>query len=408
MHPLLPRFVSLSLLLTSLFCSSPMMAQFATGHKISLPQDRMLIPLPNRLFYVDSVYSPLPDTASIGVVYRAMAGKVVPTYLKEGLSQQVKLFLFSQFPGLDPTHRPVRVRIDTFSYTEDPTQGYAFEADLTFFAKDSTGQYAPIYTANIDVETNGLSRGGRMADELIRACTALNTYLNDPQTHPNYLSDYEQNMKRAAVEMKLDTSRYATDRTDEDNILTCNKRRVGVYLSENELITNRPALVGKLAIEDTRNYAVLFRPNARRARYRFFGFSDGAGLYINTGQYGGPRSRYVRVAEVGRYLLWQDDYVTMSELSTRAAASSAGAAGGLIGGLIGGLVGAAATTRNDCIAIDIKTGKLMHITPDVLVSILARNPALAAAYEAEGKPRKANKIYEYMVRNNQMVGTLTD
>ena len=335
------------------------------------------------------------------MVYRPIAGDVVPTYLKGGLTQNIGSSLLSHYPQITLKHRPVRLRIDTFLYTEDPTQGYSFEADLTFFAKDSTGQYAPFYTANIDIETSGMSRGGRMADELIRVCTAMNTYLTDPLTHPNYTSDYEQKMKRASVDMQLDTCRYAADRTEEDNVLTCKQRRTGVYLSENDLINNKPALSGKLAIEEKKGFSVLLRPNTRRSRYRFFGFSDGVGLYVNASQYGGPRFKYVRVAEVGRYLLWQDDYVTQSEVTTRAAASSAGAAGGLIGGLVGGLIGAAATTRNDCIAIDTKTGKLIHVTPDILNTILADQPVLLTDYEAAGKPRKAQLMYEYMVRYNQ-------
>ena len=164
-----------SLLLGGLLHSTTTVAQYGSGHKISLPlAEKSSLPLLNRLFYIDSVYSNIPDTASVGVVYRPIAGDVVPTYLKGGLTQNIGSSLFSHYPQITLKHRPVRLRIDTFLYTEDPTQGYSFEADLTFFAKDTTGQYAPFYTANIDVETNGMSRGGRIADELIRVCTAMN------------------------------------------------------------------------------------------------------------------------------------------------------------------------------------------------------------------------------------------
>lgn len=375
-----------------------------SGFKLNLPLAKTPDISPDRLFFIDSVYATFPDTACIGQIYRAGIGEMAKTYFKDGLSSNMSASISSHFPQLKEQHRRVRLRVDGFSYVEDPTQGYNFDANLTFLRSDSLLGYVPFYTAILDVEMSGLGRGSRILDELLRAIKGMNTYLNNPTKEPAYLSDYEVKMKKAAVEMKMDSSRYG-DQTSEDNLLTCQKRRPGIYLTETDLIMNRPALLGDLIVEKRDDFALLLKPNKRRSQYKFFGFCDGQDVYINTNLYGGQRSRYARVLQVGRYLLWRDDYVTLNELTTRAATMPAAATGGLIGGLVGGLINAASTNRKDCIAIDVKTGKLMHITSSALTRILTDQPALLADYEAAGKPRKSELMYEYMVRYNQGVTT---
>ncbi|NID10569.1 DUF6563 family protein [Fibrivirga algicola] len=391
--------LTLATLFLSVTCATSAVAQ--TGFKLNLPLAKMPDISPDRLFFIDSVYATFPDTACIGKVYRAGLAEVAKAYVKDGLSSNMSASIFSHFPQLKDQHRPVRLRVDGFSYVEDPIQGNNFDANLTFLRADSLLGYVPFYTAILDVEVSGMGRGSRILDELLRAIKGMNTYLNNPTKEPPYLSDYEVKMKKAAVDMKMDSSRYG-DRTSEDNLLTCQKRRPGIYLTETDLIMNRPALLGDLAVERRDDFATLLRPNKRRAQYRFFGFSDGQDVYINSNLYGGQRARYARVLEVGRYLLWRDDFVTLNELTNRAAAASAGGiAGGFIGGFVGGLVGAASTSRRDCIAVDVQTGKLVYVTSGVLKRILADQPALLAEYEAAGKPRKSDVIYEYMVRYNQ-------
>lgn len=390
--------LTLATFLLSAACAPAAVAQ--SGFKLNLPLAKMPDVLPGRLFYIDSVYATFPDTACIGQIYRAGIAEVSKAYFKGGLSRNMSASIFSHYPQLSEQHRPVRLRVDGFSYVEDPTQGGNLDANLTFLRSDSLLGYVPFYTAILDVEMSGMGRGARVLEELLRAIKSMNAYLGNPTNEPAYLSDYEVKMKKATADMKMDSVRYG-EPTSEDNLLTCQKRRPGIYLTETELIMNRPALSGELVIDNRDDFAVMLRPNKRRAQYKFFGFSDGQNLYINTSQYGGSRAKYARVQNIGRYLLWRDDYVTTGELSTRAAAASAGVTGGAIGGLIGGLVGAAATNRRDCIAIDTKTGKLIHITSDILVGILADQPSLLADYEAAGKPRKAEKMYDYMTRFNE-------
>ncbi|WP_375444078.1 DUF6563 family protein [uncultured Fibrella sp.] len=390
--------LTLATFLLSVGCATSAVAQ--PGFKLNLPLAKMPDISPDRLFFIDSVYATFPDTACIGQIYRAGIAETSKAYFKGGLSSNMSASIFSHFPRLSDRHQPIRLRVDGFSYVEEPAQGGNFDATMTFLRLDSLSGYVPFYTAILDVEMAGMGRGARVLDEVLRAVEGMNTYLNNPAKEPAYLSDYELKLKKAAADMKLDSSRYG-ERTDEDNLLTCQRRRAGIYLTETELITNRPALSGELIIDSRDDFAFLIHSGKRKARYKFFGFSDGQNVYVNTSQYGGIRTKYARVQQIGRYLLWRDDYVTSSEMSTRAAAVSAGAAGGLIGGLLGGLVGAAATTRRDCIAIDARTGKLIHVTPDALTRILADQPTLLADYEAAGKPQKSERIYDYMVRYNQ-------
>lgn len=364
------------------------------GVKISLPPAKVADNDPQRLFYIDSVYTTFPDTAAIGTVYRPMLGDMQPAYLKDGVSKSVEQWLFTHFPSFRPSQRPVHLQIDQLTYLEDPTQGYELEAELTFFQQDSTRQFVPFYKATIETATGGFGRGGNIAEQLLRAIGQMNAYLNDPAKRPNYLDDHEEAMRKAAVDMKLDTARYAAELTPDDNLLTCKQKREGIYLNEEDLIRNRPALIGALETVSRKETTSLIRPDKRRSRYRFLGFCLAGDLYINTSLYGGNRAVYTRVLDIGPYLLWRGNYVTMAERSTNAAAVGAA-------GLVGGLIAAAATNYRDCIAIDTRTGKLMQVTPEALRSILADTPALLAEYETAEKAKKSDTIYEFMVRHNQ-------
>jgi hypothetical protein len=124
-------------LLTALLCiwSYVATAQYDKGFKISLPLAKYPSSDTTRLFFIDSVYTVFPDTATIGTVYRSGIGKIVPAYLKDGISQNVSMCVFSHFPQLRPTHRSVRMRIDRLLYAEDPAQGYEIEAEITFLQK---------------------------------------------------------------------------------------------------------------------------------------------------------------------------------------------------------------------------------------------------------------------------------
>ena len=350
----------------------------------------------DRLFSIDSVWAVFPDTSCIGQVYRGASVNVVPAYLKNGVSQAFTTNLFALYAQFQERHRPVRLRIDNLSYSEDPTQGIEIEIGLTFFKLDSLGQYRPFFRADIETEPTGIAnRGIRIQNELIRAIAAMNVYLNKPAL-PNYFSDHEQKIAKAAFEMRLDSVRYDAVRTVEDNIVTCQHIRSGIYISAQDLIMNRPALTGPLIMEGRDAFAAIKRPNLKRARYRFFGFSDGTNCYVNSGRYGKEYARYAKVINRGRYLVWRDDYLTVEE---KVNATVLGASFGLLGGL----VALAAKGYRDCIAIDSQTGELLHITSDRLIKVLVDAPTLLADYGALGNPTKSDVIYDFMIRYNQLV-----
>lgn len=362
--------------------------------KINIPESKAPDNKPDRMFYVDSVYATFPDTASIGTVYRSMAGDFAPAYIKNGVSKGFFKSLITFYPQFLPTQKPVQVRIEHLSYTEDFAQGVDFTMQLTFLTPDSTGRYFPLYTAQLETEFTGfIGRGVRIQGGMQRAFEGLNDFLLDPQK-PAFLNDFEQNMKKAALEMNLDSAHYNDLSIVDHPIITAAQKRPGVYVTINDILSNRPTLTGTLNIEYKNDIAILQRPTKRPARYSFFGFSDGENVYINSSQYGNARGRYMKIQQIGRYLIWRDSYLTYKEVQKSQ----------LLGnfGLVGALVSATTNTYKDCIAIDPKTGSLFHVDAAKLRDLLKDNPDLLAEYDASDHPKKADTIWGFLVRYNQL------
>lgn len=389
-----PIFLSSSLILFWLILCNSLEVTAQNSFKINIPESKTTDNRTNRLFYIDSVYATFPDTASIGTVYRSMTGIFAPAYIKDGVSKGFFSSLITFYPQFLPTQKPVVLRIEHLSYTEDFAQGVDLAMHLTFLMRDSAGTVSPIYTARLETDFTGfVGRGVRIQNEMNRAFTALNEYLLDPKK-PVFINDFQRNMIKAAQEMHLDSAHYSGALTSEDDVSTTTQKRQGLYLTFNDLIKNRPTFTGVISFEQRDDVLFLRRSAQRYARYPFVGFSDGQNIYINSNQYGGIRGRYVQVQHVGHYLLWRDDYLTRQEHQKNQAL-------GVGFGLAGAILSAATNKYKDCIAIDPKTGSLFHVDADKLRDLLKYHPELLAEYNASDHPKRNDTIWTFLVRYNQ-------
>lgn len=354
--------------------------------------------IPDRRFFIDSIADgrPASDTSGIGVVVRGM-GRQVPAVLKGGFLPALQNHLYGTYMNLDGRFQPLILSIEEFELNETQTSWgnrTRFELVASFYARDSARTYPLLYHAELISESGGETHADRIKSALKKAFTKLNEHLIDPTGTPAQYNDFDLEAAKAAKELDLTEVTYPAERTADDDIITATQKRPGIYRNFEELRQNRPSLTGTLYVPDAKaDFTILRKPTGTKAKYRFFGFSDGTNVFVSTGSYSSVRFQYTKVKSLGtRYWLWIDNYTTANEAAARAAS--------LGFGLIGALAANAATTR-DCLALDLQTGKIGPMLPETIVQILADEPELLAEYKGIANQKNFRQQFDILHKFNQ-------
>jgi hypothetical protein len=350
-------------------------------------------------FYINTVVVSISDTGSIGLVNRSKlllytnGQNYARAYLKGGIKKSIGDFLKERFSKKMHSQKAVNVNIKKISYSENYAFGIRMNLLLSFSTADSSGAIKEFYTAHLN-DVSELNRGEVIGYNLIRSIINMSEYLKSPLSVPNFIDDDELTRSRIAKILGMKAAIYSDTITSEDKILSCKNIRPGIYTTPKELISNRPGVVGSLEVDYKKEgrYAKVKVKN-EKINTKTFGMSDGKNIFINTGLYKGDNDTYVLVENVGRYLLWCDDFPTLTELRYN---ELPGSALGLIVKTTNMLI-----PNGDCLALDSETGRVFNVTDSVLKKNLAEYPNLLIEYnKLDYKNYRTN--YEFMLRYNQL------
>lgn len=353
------------------------------------------------LFAIDSVIDARLDTTSLFGTWQHPSGKTTELLFKDGFQPTLNRFIRSSLVDSGNTRPNYTLVVNEFTLTGIP-ETTRFELAVMFFTHSPTVPNAsvavdsvigerrnlPVFKAEVIVEISAKPVVDVLKQGLAIAFLKFNDYLTKPNTTPPVYSDFATEYAQAVRELELQQPVYDSTRTDEDTLLRCSQFRPGIYRNFSELRQNRPSLTGNLIIREKNDFAEIKKPSGSHARNRFFGFCDGNDLFISRRSYqsGGFVQKYVKVKSVGRYLLWIDNYITSSEIA----------------GASFGIAGALATSRKDCMVLDMQTGGIFRVTKDKLPAMLAGHDDLLSELETIANPRNSLQQFNLLDKLNKL------
>ncbi|SFC82823.1 DUF6563 family protein [Spirosoma endophyticum] len=391
-----------TLLIFLLINSGLVFAQKPNIFNVPLEIDLRVSPK-GRLFSVDTIINARVDTSINIGVWQRPSGDIIELCFEEGFRSTLTNFIFPALANFDNKFSPYSLVINEFNLSS--ANGFnrfelavlfcrrngikQIDSTVTSNSSNSVRHLIPIYKADIIVESSGDSDVNNFTElikeGLSRVFIKFNKYLANPKSVPPVYSDFSTELAKASKDLKLTQTTYDSIRTNDDNLLHRGQFRPGVYRSFNDLALNQPSLTGDMliVIDEKKDFAVLRKPSGSRANYRFFCFSDGKNLFINTKLYlnSSLGQQYAKVLSIGRYLLWIDNYLTSNEMATRA-----------VLGVVGSVI---ANSDRDCIALDMQTGGVFMVTKDKLPQMLAGHNDLLD--ELASMPNKKDEQQQFLL-----------
>jgi hypothetical protein len=367
--------------------------------------DPEMIDLPNRGFYIAQVIDQRPMKDNIGVVQKGLANRQTSAVMRGDLVTVWQNYFDKSLPKTSAELVPITLIINNFLISEKTyMMKEVGKAELTVsFYREATIERQKLLTNSAEETNNGMDVTGghskRIKAVILKCLTDFNQQFQQliAQT-PELLGKNNEIQDGLIIESNSpsplsnpDAQEVApsTNLDTENHILTCTKRKIGIYKNFQELVSNSPSITTTFELTRQGGDFVMLRDGQTGKKIKdAFGFYDGNTFYINTFNYS-PKKTYARVVAEGRYFAWIDNYVSPA---------TAGVAGG--GGF--GLLGAALVASDlDCVFLDLKTGVVKVAKKESMDQVLSEDQELWQKYQQSNSKRNYATQLEFILEFNK-------
>lgn len=339
-----------------------------------------IMDLAGREFYIDSVVDNRIARENIGTARVGMNNKSVPAVFEKSFEETMNFYFAVTVPKSANQVRLIAVINELHVYEKIYAMKERGVADVNIsFCKLDSGKLRVVAEASNSQESGGMDVSNahdQRIDLAIREC------IKQLQA-----SNWKENPGTP-----LDAGGPWVPIDDEHNILKAKTWNYGTYKNFNDLRSNSPDHSDPMIVPEAEMGELVMIKNkaTKKKLVEAYGFNDGTNLYINTFFYNGMKSKgaFAKVESVGAYLAWIDYY--QSDVSHAVSSQF---------GLIGAL--AAGTGDPDIIVLDMKSGMIIPLRPQVLSKILEPEPKLLAEYE-KSKVRDPRVQLEFIKRFNEL------
>jgi hypothetical protein len=340
--------------------------------------------LPTRLdiagrdFYIDSVVDNRVTKTNIGEAKIGVNNRSVPVVFVQPFDVTLRAWFNLTIPGsngqtsLIAVINELRVYEKVYKLKE---RGVA-DVNITFCKLDS-GVLKVVAQTSGTQESGGADVSNGHND---RIDLALRDCLNQLMA-----TDWKENPGKV-----LTDGGQWTPVDDEHNILKAKAWKYGSYKNFNDLRSNNPENSEQVVVPEAEmgELVLLKVKSTKKKLVEAYAFNDGKAIYINTFFYNGDKSKgvFAKVESIGPYMAWIDYYMSPT---------TAGVAAGF------GLIGAAVASSGDpdIVILDLRTGVISPLRPEILSKILESEPQLLAEYQ-KGKVRDPRRQLDMIKRFN--------
>jgi hypothetical protein len=396
----------ITIFISLLLSFSILQAQNPKCYSLDLFKTNVTPPIEDRIFTLEDCVISIEDTTNLGFVLTGFSYKSAPICFKGGFQESIRQFVFSHaFREATKQYQSYVMEIQTLQLNENYSSLTGVEShaelDVQFYIKDSLSQLHPFY--KVELFDDNKSREDAVNALLIKALKLLNQYAKAPKNAPGFYSDHEIALKKLIKKYKLPTP--ARGEVLEKNVASLVKNpSAGVFVSYEELLANKPSIPADFVlpyfVRDSTEVK-LFTKNARRIKAKFYAYSNGEELFVNSKLFNQTNNAYKKVFQRGRYLCWAD-YVYDAGAS---AATSVGAA--IVSGILSGgrMIITSQVNKLVCVVLDIQTGNIFSASNLNMADLLKATPDLQTSYLNASEADKKNPKFHFVLLNNYNLQT---
>lgn len=381
-------------------------AQTSKCYSLDLFKNNVIPPIEDRIFTLEDCVISIEDTANLGFVLKGISYKSTPICFKGGFQESIRQFVFSHaFRDDTKQYQSYVMEIQTLQLNEHynsltGVESHA-ELDVQFYIKDSLNRLKPFY--KVELFDDNSSREDAVNTLLIKALKLLNQYAKSPNNASTLYSEHEIALKKLIKKYKLPTPTRGELLVKNVASLVKNPS-AGVFVSFEELLANKPSVPADFVIpyfvRDSTEVK-LFTKDARRIKAKFYAYSNGQELFINSKLFNQSNNAYKKVFQRGRYLCWPD-YVYDAGASV---ATSVGAA--IVSGILSGgrMIITSHVNKLVCVVMDIQTGNIFSASNLNMAGLLKDTPDLQTSYLNASETDQKNAKFHFMLLNNYNLQT---